>query len=175
MSAILASFTPSRAKMVVMFLGQIMFTVFAAYLLLAAEPGSLGFFRYAIWAALVLCPVYAVDLLLRILRRTPTIVATDQGLVFRTILGFSAPIPWAQIGEFRSVIMGKKPWLAIYLEDPRATFEAMPLGPRLMLAKSHSPGVPNISFREISLGASPEEAAKVLERVRAAQTPARAR
>ena len=139
---VLDCFTPQRGKLVVMFLGLLMFTAFAAWLLLAAEPGDLGYIRYVIWAVLVLCPVYAVDMGVRILRRTPTIVATGEGLVLRTILGFARPIPWAEIGEFRAVIMGKKPWLAIYLEDPRATLGAMDLGPRLMLAKSHVAGVP---------------------------------
>jgi len=163
---VLASFTPSRAKQVVMFLGFVMFAAAAAYVLLAAEPGALGLIRYAIWAALVICPVYAVDTLARIVRRTPTVVATTEGLVFRTILGFSRPIPWAEIGEFRPVIMGKKPWLAVFLEDPRATFAAMDAGSRLLLAKSHTAGVPNIALRAIQLGVGVEEASATLEKVR---------
>ena len=166
MTEVLARFTPQRGKLVVMFLGLLMFTGFAAYILLEAEPEALGLIRYAAWAAVVFCPVYAVDMAVRIVRRTPTVVATEQGLVLRSILGFSAPIPWAEIGEFRQVIMGKRPWLAVYLEDPRATFGRMDFGSRLMHARSHAAGVPNLTFRAIQLGVSPDEAAKELERIR---------
>lgn len=168
MTAILARFTPGRGKLVVTFLGLVMFTVAAAYVLVSIDAGAAGmsFARIALWAALVLCPVLAADTLARIVRRTPTIVATEEGLVFRSLLGFSAPIPWAEIGGFRAVIMGKRPHLAIYLEDPVATFARMGAWTRLMHARSHAPGVPNITFRAIHLGVTPAEAAEVLERLR---------
>jgi hypothetical protein len=35
-----------------------------------------------------------------------------------------------------------------------------------MHARSHAPGVPNITFRAIHLGVTPAEAAEVLERLR---------
>lgn len=169
MSAVLARFTPGRGKRLIVFLGLVMFTGAAAWMLLALEPGAQAatLVRLALWAALVLCPVFAADTLARLIRHTPTIVATDRGLVFRTILGFSAPLPWAEIAGFRAVIMGKKPWLAIYLHDPLGSFGRMSLWTRLMLARSHSAGVPNITFRAIDLGVSPTEAAESLERLRA--------
>jgi len=174
MSVMLARFTPGRGKLLVTFLGLVMFTIAAAWVLLSLDAGAEGatYARLVLWAALVLCPVFAVDTLVRLIRHTPTIVATEQGLVFRSILGFSAPIPWAEIGGFRAVIMGKKPWLAIYLDNPLASFARMGLWTRLMHARSHSAGVPNIAFRAIDLGVSPAEAAEALERVRQGRGPA---
>ena len=86
--------------------------------------------------------------------------------MLRSILGFAAPIPWSEIGAFRAVIMGKKPFLAIYLDDPVGTFARLGTGARLMLAKSHAVGVPNIALRAIHLGVTPAEAAEVLEGLR---------
>lgn len=170
---ILASFVPSRTKMVIYFLGQVMFTAAAAHVLLTIGPegfrAGYGFVRVALWVALVLCPVMAVDTLARILRRTPNVVATEQGLAFRSILGFSRPIPWSEIGGFREVIMGKRPHLAVYLEAPVDTLARMNFWTRMMHAKSHAAGVPNIVFRAIQLGVTPHEAAEVLESVRKRQ------
>ena len=108
----------------------------------------------------------AADMLARIIRRTPTVVAIDDGLVLRSALGFSAPIPWPEISGFRSMIMGKKPYLAVYLDNPNGTFGRMGAASRLMHAKSHAAGVPNIAFRAIHLGVSPAVAAAVLEGIR---------
>jgi hypothetical protein len=159
--------------MVVYFLGLVMFTAAAAHILLTIEPeefrAGYGFGRIALWLALVLCPVLAVDTLARIIRRTPNVVATDQGLAFRSILGFSDPIPWPEIGGFRAVIMGKRPYLAVYLEAPVETFARMNFWTRMMHARSHAPGVPNIVFRSIQLGSTPDEAAEALEKVRKLQ------
>lgn len=170
MSEVLARFGPKRGTQIVTLLGLVLFTVAAAYVLVTVEPEALAqastFMRLALWAVLVGCPVFAADTLARILRRTPTVVATVEGLVFRSIAGFSAPIPWGEIGAFRAVIMGKKPWLAIYLDDPVGTFSRMGTMTRLMHAKSHAAGTPNIAFRAISLGVSPAEAAAVLEGIR---------
>jgi len=167
---ILASFVPSRPKMVIYLLGLVMFTAAAAHVLLTIGPDEFragyGFGRIALWLALVLCPVLAVDTLARILRRTPNVVATERGLAFRSILGFSDPIPWPEISGFRAVIMGKRPHLAVYLEAPVETFARMSFWTRMMHAKSHAAGVPNIIFRAIQLGVTPEEAAEVLETVR---------
>ena len=167
---VLARFVPERGKLVITFLGLLMFMVAAIYMMIAIGPEELrngsGFGRLALWAALVLCPVFAADTLARIVRRTPSVVATGEGLVFRSVLGFSAPIPWPEIAGFRPVIMGKKPYLAIYLDDPVRTFARLGVWTRLMHAKSHAAGVPNIVFREIHLGVSPAEAAAVLEGIR---------
>jgi hypothetical protein len=169
-SEVLASFGPGRGKLAVIFLGLVLFTVAAAYVLLTIDPSDLAqassFMRLALWAVLVLCPVFAADTLARLVRRTPTVVATGEGLVFRSIIGFSAPIPWCEIGAFRPVIIGKKPWLAIYFDDPVGTFSRLGIWTRLMHAKSHAAGAPNITFRAISLGVSPAEAAAVLEGIR---------
>ncbi len=153
-----------------MFFGLVMFTVAAAGALLTASPEDLrqgpAFGRQALWVVLVLCPVFAVDLAVRIIRRTPALVATGEGLVFRSILGFSPPIPWREISYIGPVVMGKKLYLGIHLKDPVATFARFGTGMRLMHAKSHAANVPNITFRAIHLGVNPPEAAVVLEGIR---------
>ncbi len=167
---ILARFVPHRGKLVVTFLGLAMFMAAAVYLMIAIGPQALrneaGLWRLALWAVLLGCPVFGADALARIVRRTPTVVAVGEGLVLRSVLGFTGPIPWREIGAFRPVIMGKKPYLAIYLDDPAGTFGRLGVLARLMHAKSHAAGVPNIVFRAIHLGVSPAEAAEVLERIR---------
>jgi len=167
---ILARFTPRRGLLAGMFLCLVMFTVGAAGALLTADPEELSkgpaFARQALWVVLVLCPVFAADMAARIIRRTPNLVATGEGLVFRSILGFSPPIPWSEIANIGPVVMGKKLYLGIQLEDPIATFARFGTGMRLMHAKSHAPGVPNITFRAIHLGVSPVEAAELLEEIR---------
>ncbi len=167
---ILARFVPQRVNLVVTFLGLVMFMAAAVYVMIEIGPEQLrhevGLWRLALWAVLVGCPAYAADTLARLVRRTPNVVATGKGLVFRSVLGFSAPIPWREIGAFRPAIMGKKPYLAIYLDDPVGTFARLGTWTRLMHAKSHAAGVPNIVFRAIHLGVSPAEAAEVLERIR---------
>ena len=174
---VLASFAPSRIKLVVTFLGLLLFTAAGAVVLLSLEVEQLRqastFGRAALWAVLVLCPVFAVDAMVRLIRRTPTLVATEEGLVIRSIIGFSAPIPWSEISGFEPVIMGKKPWLAVYLEDPNASFARLGIWTRLMHAKSHAKGVPNIAFRSIQLGAKPEEVAEKLKRISRNQTSGR--
>ncbi len=170
MSEVLARFVPHRGKLVATFLGLVMFMAAAVYVMVAIGPEELrkgsGFGRLVLWAVLVGCPVFAADVLARLVRRTPTVVAVEEGLVLRSVLGFSMPIPWREIGAFRPVIMGKKPYLAIYLDDPVGTFARLGTLTRLMHAKSHAAGVPNIVFRAIHLGVSPAEAAEVLERIR---------
>ncbi len=169
-NGVLARFVPHRGKLVATFLGLVMFMAAAVYVMIDIGPEALrdgsGLGRLVLWAALLGCPVFAADALARIVRRTPTVVAVEEGLVLRSVLGFSEPIPWREIGAFRPVIMGKKPYLAIYLDDPVGTFARLGILTRLMHAKSHSAGVPNIVFRAIHLGVSPAEAAEVLERVR---------
>ncbi len=170
-NAVLARFVPHRGKLVVTFLGLVMFMAAAVYVVIAiGGPEKLrsevGLWRLVLWAALIGCPVFAADTLARIVRRVPTVVATGEGLVLRSVLGFCAPIPWAEIGAFCAVVMGKKPYLAIYLDDPVGTFARLGIGARLMHAKSHASGVPNITFRAIHLGVSPAEAAEVLEGIR---------
>ena len=164
MSEVLARFVPHRGKLVATFLGLVMFMAAAVYVMVAIGPEALrneaGLWRLVLWAVLLGCPVFAADALARIVRRTPTVVAVEEGLVLRSVLGFSAPIPWAEIGAFRPVIMGKKPFLAIYLDDPVRTFARLGIGARLMHAKSHAAGVPNIVFRALHLGVSPAEAAE---------------
>jgi hypothetical protein len=167
---VLARFVPDRGKLVVIFLGLVMFMAAAVYAMIAIGPQQLraevGLWRLALWAVLIGCPIFAADTLARIIQRTPTVVATGEGMVFRSVLGFSAPIPWREISGFRPVIMGKKPYLAIYLDDPVRTFARLGVWTRLMHAKSHAAGVPNIVFRAIQLGVSPAEAAAVLEGIR---------
>ena len=169
MSDVLARFMPHRSKLMVTFLGLVMFMAAAIYVMIAVGPEALrneaGLWRLALWAVLILCPVFAADTLARIVKRTPTVVATDEGLVLRSVLGFCQPIPWAEIAGFRPVIVGKKPYLAIYLDDPVGSFARLGTWTRLMHDKSHAAGAPNIVFRAIHLGVSPGEAAAALERI----------
>jgi len=172
-NSVLARFVPERGKLLVTFLGLMMFMAAAVYVMVVIGPEALrngsGFGRLALWAVLLFCPIFAADTLARIVRRTPTLVATEQGLVLRSVLGFSAPVRWSEISVIMPVIMGKKPYLAIYLADPVGSFARMGTMTRLMHAKSHAAGVPNIAFRAIQLGVSPVEAAEVLEGIRGAR------
>ena len=173
---VLARFTPQRGKLVVMFLGLVLFTMVGAYVLLTIDPEELAqtstLVRLTLWAVLAGCPVFAADMLARIVRRVPTVVATSEGLAFCSIAGFSEPIPWREISGFQPVVMGKKLYLGIYLDDPNGTLGRLGLWARLVHAKSHAAGVPNITFRAIHLGVSPVEAAVVLEGIREkAETP----
>jgi hypothetical protein len=153
-----------------MFLGLVMFTVAAAGTLLTVDAEALrqgpAFGRQALWVVLVACPVFAADMLARLVRRTPNLVATEEGLVLRSILGFTPPIPWRRIAAFSPVVIGKKAFLGIYLDDPRETLAGLGMGMRLMHVRSHAAAVPNITLRAHQLGANPVEAAEVLERIR---------
>ena len=167
---ILARFVPHRGKLVVMFLGMVMFTVAAAGVLIGIDPEALRqgptLIRLALWGALVLCPVFGADMLARLVRRTPMVVATEEGLVLRSTLGFTPPIPWREIAAFSPVTIGRKPYLGIYLDAPRETLGRFGTMMQLMHVRSHGTGAANIVFRAFQLGASPAEAAEVLERVR---------
>jgi hypothetical protein len=170
-SRVLARFTPKRGMQIGIFLCLVMFTLAAAATLLVVPPermaGDSWFGRVSLWLVVVLCPIYAADTLARIVRRTPTVVATEAGLVFRSLAGFTQPIPWSEIEAIGATVMGKKLYLAIQLKDPRASFARLGTWGRLVFAKSHARNVPNITFRAIHLGANPIEAAEVLEGIRA--------
>jgi hypothetical protein len=168
---ILARFMPYRIMLGVMFLGMVMFTVAAAGVLLNVDPEKLRqgstFIRLSLWGALVLCPVFGVDMLVRLVRRTPTVVAAEDGLALRSILGFAPAIPWKRIVAFRPVVISKKTYLGIYLDDPRDTLTGFGTWMQLMHVKSLDKGAANIVFRSFQLGVAPEKAAEVLERIRA--------
>ncbi len=170
MTEVLARFVPSRGILLGMFLGLVMFTVAAAGTLLTVDAEALSqgpaFGRQALWVVLVACPVFAADMLARLVRRTPNLVATEEGVVLRSILGFTPPIPWRLIAAFSPVVIGKKAFLGIYLDDPPATLAGFGIGMRLMHVRSHAVAVPNITLRAHHLGANPVEAAEVLERIR---------
>ncbi len=125
--------------------------------------------RGALWAVAVLCPVYGAEIAVRVARGTPTLAATEEGLVMRSIFGASALVRWEDIARIAPVEMGRKPWLAVYLHDPVATLARLGLGARVVLAKSHAEGVPNFAFRSLQLGTSPERAAETLEPIRQAR------
>jgi hypothetical protein len=167
---ILARFVPNRIMLAVMFIGMVMFTVTAGGVLLSVDPEELRqgptFIRLALWGALVLCPVFGADMAVRLVRRTPTVVATEEGLVLRSTLGFTPPIPWREITAFRPVTLGRKPYLGIYLDAPRDTLAKLGTWMQMMHVKSHDTGAANIVFRSFQLGARPVEAAEVLERIR---------
>ncbi len=168
---ILARLVPYRIKLVVMFLGMVMFTVAAAGVLLTIDPEALRqaptLVRLALWGSLVACPVFGVDMAVRLVRRTPTVVATEEGLVLRSTLGFTTPIPWREITAFRPVTIGRKPYLGIYLDDPRVTLTGLGTWMQMMHVKSLKTGAANIVFRSFQLGVAPEKAADLLERIRA--------
>jgi hypothetical protein len=170
---VLARFTPKRGIQIAILICLIMFAVAAAFVLLTVSPeqmaGDSGLGRISLWLVVVFCPVYAVDTAARIIRRTPTVVATEEGLVFRSLAGFTEPIPWGEIEVIGPAVMGKKLYLAIQLKNPRASFARLGAWGRLVFAKSHAQGVPNITFRAIHLGVNPMEAAELLERIRVEQ------
>jgi len=153
-----------------MLAGLAMFTVAAAGLLLTEKSEDmeqgLGFARLSLWLVLVACPVFAVDTWVRLTRRTPSLVATEEGLVFRSILGFSPPIPWREIDLIAPVLIGKKLYLGIYLNNPNATLTGFGTGMRLIHVRNHAAGDANIAVRAFRLGVNPIEAAGVLERIR---------
>lgn len=174
---ILARFTPHRGLLTGMCLFLLLFAVAAALALVAfdadALPGNPLIARAVLWLVVVLCPVYAADMLARIIRRTPTLVATEEGLVMRSIAGFTAPIPWDEIAAIAPVEMSRKLHLAIQLKDPRASFARLGPWGRLVFAKSHAENVPNITFRAIQLGTNPIAAAETLEGLRRARAAER--
>ena len=168
---ILARFVPYRIKLVVMCLGMVMFTVAAAGVLLTIEPEALSqaptLVRLGLWGSLVACPVVGVVIAVRLIRHTPTVVATAEGLVLRSTLGFTSPIPWREITAFRPVTIGRKPYLGIYLDNPRETLAGLGTWMQMMHVRSLKAGGANIVFRSFQIGVTPEQAAEVLERIRA--------
>jgi len=170
-SEVLARFVPHRGKLVATFLGLAMFMAAAIFVMIDIGPEALrngsGLGRLVLWAALLGCPVFAADALARIVRRTPTVVAVEEGLVLRSILGFSPVIPWKRIAAFQPVVISKKTYLGIYLDDPRETLAGFGTFMQMMHVKSLDKGAANIVFRAFQLGVAPEQAAEVLERIRA--------
>jgi hypothetical protein len=167
----LARFVPARGKLAVMVAGLVVFTGLAAWLLRitpaeAWEGEEAVILRLALWAVVVLCPVYAVDLAIRLARGTPTLIATGEGLVLNAAFGVSTFVPWDDIEMIAPVEMSRKLWLGIYLRHPVETLAHLGTVPRLMLVKSHAEGVPSFAFRAIRLGRSPADAAELLERLR---------
>ena len=167
---IMARLVPNRSMLTVMFLGMVMFTAAAAGALLTVDAEQLRqgstFIRLSLWGALVACPVFGADMLARLVRRTPTVVATEEGLVLRSTLGFTPPIPWRRIAAFRPVIISKKPYLGIYLDDPRETLAGFGAWMQMMHVRSLDTGAANIVLRAYQIGVAPEGAAEVLERIR---------
>lgn len=167
----LARFVPARGKLAVMVAGLAVFTGLAAWLLWIT-PGEAwdaegnGILLLALWAVVLVCPVYALDLGLRLARGRPTLAATEEGLVLRAAFGVSAFVPWDQIERIAPVEMSRKLWLGIYVRRPVEGLGRLGLPARLMLVKSHAEGVPNFAFRAIRLGTSPEKAAEKLDRIR---------
>lgn len=170
----LARFVPDRGKMLVMAAGLVVFAVLAGWALAATwgRAGEAGLLQAALWAVGVICPVYAAEITMRVARGTPTLLATAEGLEVRGGFRAVARLGWDEIALIAPVEMGRKFWLAIYLHAPRETLGRLDLISRFVLAKSHAEGVPNLAFRAIQLGAGPEEAAEMLERIR--QDPPRA-
>lgn len=168
----LARFVPDRGMMLVMAAGLVVFSVLAAWALAAAlgeaegEAGGSGILRAALWAVAVLCPVYGAEMAVRVARGTPTLAATEEGLVLRSLFGASARLRWDEVALVAPVEMGRKLWLAIYLHEPRAVLGRLGLMARVVLVRSHGEGVPNFAFRYYQLGTAPEMAAETLEAIR---------
>ncbi|MDH3669303.1 MAG: hypothetical protein OEN23_20505 [Paracoccaceae bacterium] len=167
MSQILARFVPHRGLTAGMFAGLVLFAIAAVLALMNADAADLGegvtIVRISLWTIVVLCPVFAIDQFFRLVRGSPTLVATSDGIVMRSILGFTDPIPWAEIDEFAPVVISKKLCLGIFLTDPRRTLADYSMMMRFMHVRAHDPGEANIAYRWIHLGRSPVEAAEVLQ------------
>jgi len=167
---VLASFAPKPWILVVTFLGLVLFTATAVIALTMLEPVPGDDWalarRIGLWSAIVFCPAYAWDVWQRLRRKLPSLVATEEGLVFRSILGFTPTIPWSEIEAIGPVVLGKKAYLAVFLADPRRGLAEIGNWQRLMHVRSHSAGEPNITLRGIQIGMNVAEAAKVLERIR---------
>jgi hypothetical protein len=181
----LARFAPAPGKRAVMAGGLAVFAGLAAWVLWLtpaeawAAEGA-GVVRLALWGAAVLCPLWAADYAVRLARGTPTLVASAEGLEARAAFGATARLRWQEISLIAPVEMGRKRWLAVYLVTPRETLGRLGLLSRIMLARSHGEGVPNLAFRAFQLGVAPEQAAETLEHIRrnperAAQQKARER
>lgn len=146
--------------------GLVLFAVAAVTALLTADPATLGegltVPRVSLWLVVVLCPVFAVDAVIRMVRRTPSMVATEEGVLLRSIMGYTDPIQWHEIKAFVPEVISKKLWLAIYLSDPGETLAGYSLVTRLLHVRSHDEDAPNITLRRYQLGMDPIEAAKML-------------
>ena len=146
--------------------GLVLFALAAVAALLSADPAQLGeglsVARIGLWLVVVLCPVFAVDAVMRLFRRSPTLVATEEGVALRSILGYTEPIPWGDIQAFVPEVISKKLWLAIYLRDPGHTLADYSIVTRLLHVRTHDEDAPNITLRRFQLGANPVEAAQVL-------------
>lgn len=167
----LARFAPARGKLAVMAGGLIVFAGLAGWLLWITpaegwEGESGGIMWLALWAVVLLCPIWAAEYAVRLARGTPTVVATAEGLEARGGFGAVARLGWDEISLIAVVEMGRKFWLGIYLHAPRETLGRLGFLSRTVLAKSHAEGVPNLAFRYYQLGAAPEAAAEALERIR---------
>lgn len=167
----LAGFAPARGKLTVLVAGLLAFAGLAGWVLwitpAEAWAGEVpGILQVALWAAATLCPLCAADHAVRLLRHTPTLVATPEGLALRGAFGVAARLRWQEISLIAPVEMGRKVWLAVYLNQPHATLGHLGVWTRLILVKSHAEGEPNFALRAIQLGAAPEHAAEALERIR---------
>lgn len=167
---VLASFAPKPWILAVTFLGLVLFTATAVIALTMLEPVPEDDWalarRIGLWAAIVFCPAYAWDVWQRLRRKLPTLVAIEEGLVFRSILGFTPAIPWSEIEAIGPVVVGKKAYLAVFLADPRRSLAGLGNWQRLMHVRSHAAGEPNITLRGIQIGMNVAEAAKMLEEIR---------
>ena len=82
----MARFVPQRGKLVVTFLGLVMFMAAAVYVMIEIGSEELrneaGLWRLALWAVLVGCPAYAADTLARLAKQSGRRVGvvTDVGL-----------------------------------------------------------------------------------------------
>ena len=167
----LASFAPKPWILVVTFLGLALFTATAVIALTMIEPvpeddWALGR-RIGLWAAIVFCPAYAWDVWQRLRRKLPSLVATEEGLVLRSILGFTPTIPWSEIEAIGPMVLGKKAYMAVFLADPRRGLAEFGNWQRVMHVRSHAKREPNITLRGIQIGMDVAEAAKMLDEIRA--------
>ena len=166
MSRVLARFVPQWWIQAGLAAGLVLFAAAAVTALLTADPAALGegatVARVCLWLVVVLCPVFAVDAVARLIRRTPTLVATDEGVSMRSILGYTDPIPWGDIQAFVPEVISKKLWLAIYLRDPGHTLADYSILTRLLHVRTHDEDAPNITLRRYQLGMNPIEAVQLL-------------
>jgi len=166
LSRVLARFAPKAYIQAGMAAGLALFSAAAVTALLTADPATLGegltVPRISLWLVVVLCPVFAADAVIRLVRGTPSLVATEEGVLLRSILGYTEPIAWHEIKAFVPEVISKKLWLAIYLCDAGETLAGYSVITRLLHVRSHDEDAPNITLRRYQLGMDPAEAAQLM-------------
>ena len=169
MSAPLAVFGPKRWFLGITLAGLVMFLLATVGALLQGPPEGAGegalLGRLALWGVVVVTPLFIADTARRLLGRLPTLVADEEGIRLRSVLGFTPAIRWDEIAAIEPVVISRKLWLAIALRDPAKSLGRWGTLMRIIHVRSHQEGAANITLRAAQLGANPVEAAGILEKL----------